>query len=510
MENASFAEKRSPESGNKRKRQSLKFLVLILSFTSLVLQFRLPCFAEDVKQPNVADGFYPSGKEELSEMIDGFIAAAQPRQIEGDIFALISPHAGYGYSGQVAAYGYKLIKEQPYKTVVVIGPGHYFGFSGVSVYRQGVFRTPLGDLEIDQEFAAKLLNRDKQVVFEPKAFEREHSVEVQLPFLQKVLSDFKIVPIVTGDCPLQTCRNFAALLKEAIGDRTDVLVVLSSDLYHGYDYQECEKVDDITLGYLRSMDAEGLYYSLREGESQLCGGFAVVIGLILSGELGHDKLAVLDHTNSARVTDKLSKGIWTVGYASCAIDQEEGDDAMLNKEQRAKLLKIARDSIRVYLESGEKLEVKESDPVLTRDSGVFVTLHKEGRLRGCIGNFTGHDPLYLAVRDMAIEAATGDPRFPPLGLQDIGDIDIEISALSTPEKVESAKEVELGKHGVWIKKGWRGGVFLPQVATETGWSKEEFLSTLCVQKAGIPADSWKDGSADIYTFTAEVFSEKEH
>lgn len=182
---------------------------------------------------------------------------------------------------------------------------------------------------------------------------------------------------------------------------------------------------------------------------------------------------------------------------------------MLNKEQRGKLLKLARDSIRRFLETGKKLEVTESDPALTRDAGAFVTLHKDGQLRGCIGNFTGSDPLYLNIRDMAVEAATGDPRFPPVTLKEMDNIDIEISVLSTPEKVKSAEEVELGKHGVMVKKGFRGGVFLPQVATETGWSKEEFLSTLCAHKAGISADSWKDGSADIYTFTAEVFSERD-
>jgi len=515
-----------PESGSKRKAQSspapklkqsggippsgksLKLLVLSFSFALCVLRFTFAA-ASDIKQPNVSGGFYPSDQKELSDMIDDFVSQAEPEQVEGDIIALISPHAGYGYSGAVAAYGYKLIKGKPYKTVVIIGPGHYYDSSGISVYPQGSFRTPLGDLEIDREFAAKLLDRDEEVFFAPEAFDKEHSIEVQLPFLQRVLSDFKIVPVVTGDLSLGTCRRFAQLLKGAIAERDDVLVILSSDLYHGYDYQECKKVDDLTIGYLERMDAKGLYYALREGQAQLCGGFGVVSGLILSKELGHDKLIVLDQTNSAEVTGRLSKGIWTVGYASCVIDQEEGGPGMLDKEQRGKLLKLARDSIKEFLRTGKKLEVTESDPVLTRDAGAFVTLHKDGELRGCIGNFTGRDPLYINIRDMAVEAATGDPRFPPVTLKEMDDIDIEISVLSTPEKAKSAEEVELGRHGVMVKKGFRGGVFLPQVATETGWSKEEFLSTLCTHKAGISADSWKDGSAEIYTFTAEVFSEKE-
>ncbi len=510
MGSVSSAQPKLPVSGSKNIMKKVLSIIILVSLNCIISLCGEQAHAEQIKQPNVSGGFYPSDQKELSDMIDGLIAEAQPAQIEGDIFALISPHAGYGYSGGVAAYGYKLIKDLPYKTVVVIGPGHYYGSSGISVYPEGVFRTPLGDLEIDREFAAKLLDRDEDLVFEPEAFRKEHSVEVQLPFLQRVLSDFKIVPIVTGDLSLGTCRRFAQLLKGAIAGRDDVLVILSSDLYHGYDYQECKKIDDLTLGLLRNMDAEALYYALREDKVQMCGGFAVVSGLILAKELGHDKLIVLDQTNSAEVTGKLSKGIWTVGYVSCAIDQEEGGgDAMLNKEQRARLLKIARDSIRGHLESGDKLEVRESDPLLIDELGAFVTLHKDGQLRGCIGNFTARDPLYLTVRDMAVAAATEDPRFPPLSLKELDGVDIEISVLSTPEKVKSAEEVELGKHGVMVKKGFRGGVFLPQVATETGWSKEEFLSTLCTHKAGISADSWKDGSADIYTFTAEVFSEKD-
>lgn len=498
MENVNFAVRKLQVSGIRH---------FLFGFWWLALS--VVSYAQDVKQPNVAGSFYPDNPAELSQMIDTFIAAADPKPQEGRIFALISPHAGYGFSGGVAAYGYKLIKDKSYRTVIVIARSHRYGFNGVSVYPEGAFRTPLGDLPVDKEFTKELLYKDKDIFFEPAAFENgEHSLEVQLPFLQKVLSDFKIVPIMMGDCNLATCQKLAGLLKEAIGDRQDVLVVASTDMAHRYDYEVVAIVDNLTLSYLEKMDFEGLYKGFRENKLEMCGMLPVVTALILSKELGHNKLKILKHTDSAEVTGKKIKGIWTVGYASCVIDQEKGEVAMLSKEQRGKLLAIARNSIQTYLKTGKKLELTERDPLLLKEMGAFVTLHKNGELRGCIGNLQGQQPLYLTIRDMAVEAAVGDPRFPPLTLNELKDIEIEISALSPLEKIESVDEIKMGLHGVLLKSGFNSGVFLPQVATETGWSKEDFLSHLC-QKARLPASAWKDKSTEIYIFTAEVFSEKE-
>ena len=182
---------------------------------------------------------------------------------------------------------------------------------------------------------------------------------------------------------------------------------------------------------------------------------------------------------------------------------------MLDKNQRTKLLEIARHSIETYLKTGKKIQLTEQDPLLLKEMGAFVTLSKHGQLRGCIGNLIGKQPLYLTIRDMAIEAATGDPRFPAVDLSEIKELEIEISVLSPLERIESADKIELGKHGVLVKKGFSSGVFLPQVAAETGWSKEEFLSNLCSHKAGLAPDAWKDKSTEIYIFSAEVFSEKD-
>ena len=499
-----------------------KFLASGISFICALvfLCFAATSFAADIKEPNVSGTFYPDNPAELTQVLDDFLALANPQPLTGNIIALISPHAGYGYSGQVAAYGYKLIKNKPFKTVVVIGTSHRYGFSGASVYPEGIFKTPLGDLEIDKEFAQKLLDKDKEIYFEPQAFSKEHSVEVQLPFLQRSLPSFsaeggpaygwKIVPIVMGDCPLYTCRNLANLLKDAIGTRQDVLVVVSTDMYHGYNYEDCEKTDALTLSFIKNMDPEGLYNGLRQGELQLCGGFGVITTLFLAKDLGHNKAVVLNYTNSAVITGNKNQGNWTVGYVSCIIDQEKkGELPMLNKNQKKKLLGLARKSIETYLKTNNKLEVANDDPILAKEAGAFVTLHKSGKLKGCIGNLAGREPVYLIVQEMAIAAATNDWRFSPVELSELKDIEIEISVLSPLERIDNADKIQMGVHGVVIRKGTNSGVYLPQVALDTRWSKEEFLSSLCVDKAGLPADAWKDPSTEIYIFTAEVFSEKE-
>ena len=466
------------------------------------------CIASSIKQPEFTGQFYPQEKNELTKMIDGFFKKADPNPISGDIFMLISPHAGYVYSGQTAAFGYKLIKSKSYKTVIILGTCHHRLFSGAAIYSNGAFSTSLGSIDIDEEFIRKLVGKDPEVFMDESAFSNEHSIEVQLPFIQKVLKGVKIVPVVVGDCSLESCKKIATLLSKAIGRRRDVLVVVSTDLYHGYDFQEADMIDAVTLNLIRKMDYDGLYYALRDEKAQACGGIAIVIALSLTKEQGCKNAQVLNHTNSALVTGKKVKGEWTVGYASCAINYPGGPN-MLNNQQRKRLLEIARQSIQTYLQTGKKLQVAETDPVLNQKMGAFVTLNKHGQLRGCIGNLVGSQPIYSTVLDMAIQASVGDPRFPKLSLSELEDVEIEISVLSPLERINSAEKIELGKHGVLVKKGFNSGVFLPQVATETGWSKEEFLNRLCSDKAGLPENAWKDKNTELYIFNAEVFSEKD-
>ena len=469
-------------------------------------------FAVDLKKASCAGNFYPADKEQLQRTIDDFLSSAVPESPNVRPFAVICPHAGYVYSGPTAACSYKLIKDKPYKTVVIIGCSHRAAFDGIRVYNGPGLRTPLGDVLTDAGFCSELLGKDGRISAGEQAFDGEHCIEVQLPFLQRALKQFRIVPVLMGNVDLPDCRRLAALLREAVVRRDDVLLVLSSDMCHSYDYEETQTADKKTLEAIEKMDPESLYNGLEDGSVQLCGGPAVVTGILLAREMGYGKARVLKYTNSAEVTGIRQKGNWTVGY--CAVFVGSGDNQkegpMFTKEQKKELLRIARESIKFFLEKGARMQLDGgSYPAFREKLGAFVTLRKDSQLRGCIGNMVGIQPLYLTIKDMAVEAAANDPRFEALSLDEFKNVQIEISVLSPLEKVASAEDIVMGKHGVMVRNGFRSGVFLPQVATETGWSREEFLNTLCRQKAGLPAGAWKDKETQLYVFTAEVFSENE-
>jgi hypothetical protein len=310
--------------------------------------------------------------------------------------------------------------------------------------------------------------------------------------------------------------------------------------YHPYD--EANSIDQHTINVLSALKAKELYGEGSLGICELCGLMPVVASLLTAEKLGYNKMKVLRYANSgdtygdkSRVVGYLSAAIYKEGPqpavnspqnpeksaspekmekkedppSPAAAQQKEGELPMLNDAQRKRLLQIARESITSHVRDGTRKAFSESDPVLNKPMGAFVTLRERGELRGCIGNMIGRGPLYQTVADMAIESATGDPRFPALSPSEIGKVDIEISVLSEMKKVKSADEVRIPGHGVMVRRAFASGVFLPQVATETGWSKEEFLSNLCAHKAGLPPDAWKDPRTEIYVFTAEVFGEKE-
>jgi len=474
---------------------------LILSVVSLSLN--VSAFSGEVMKPVVAGSFYPAEPLILAGRIDGYLKQAAPPKIDGDIIALNCPHAGYEYSGPVAAYGYKLISDKKFDTVVIIGLSHHLAFDGVSILESDFYETPLGKVPIDAEFTKRLMKSGKGTVyFEPRAFEDEHSMEVQIPFLQRSLKDFKIVPLVMGKPDYSTCKKLAQALVRTINDSNErVLIVASTDLSHRLAYRDAIAKDQVTLSEIMRFDAERFAVKVSEGECELCGSGPVLSALFAGGELGANRVKVLKYANSGDTAGDKSR---VVGYGSIAIYREEDD--MLNAAQKKRLIEIARQTMEAYIKDGNITEFKEEDPALLRVQGAFVTLHKSGELRGCIGNIIGQEPLYLTVRDMAVESSTRDPRFPPVTASELKDIKIEISVLSEPKAVVKVDEITMGTHGVILKQGFRSAVYLPQVATETGWARDEFLSNLC-RKAGLPPNAWKDKNTELLTFTAQVFNE---
>lgn len=496
--------------------------IKLLTVTGFFLGVMSPLASGDpkIKQPNVSGQFYESDPKRLSAQIDQFLSEADVAPSQKHIDIVISPHAGYIYSGGVAAYGFKAAGRQKYKTVVILAPSHYAGFDGISVWEEGWFQTPLGLAEVDSVFAKKLTGANDKFYFAPQAFSPEHSLEVEIPFLQKTFKDFKIVPVIMGQPGFRLLEDFAAALQDIIGSRQDVLVVVSTDLSHYHDDAFARAMDRRTIEAVKALKADEVWEECRARTMEMCGFVPVTAALLYARQKGLTEAEILRYANSGDVSGDTDR---VVGYAAIVIygknggpqgdvsDQEEaGNAAALTPQQKKRLVDIARQTIERYVRTGEKLDVNDTDARLSAPEGAFVTIHKKGRLRGCIGNILGRQPLYLTVRDMAVSAAAQDPRFPPLRPEELGDIDVEVSVLSKPKAIKDVGEIELGTHGVIVSQGpFHQGVFLPQVATQTGWTKEEFLSQLCAQKAGLPADAWKDPETKIEIFTAEVFSEKD-
>lgn len=475
-------------------------------------------FASDVKQSDLAGSWYPASKQELTKLLQGYLNSANPEKIEGRIFAIISPHAGYQFSAPVAAYGYKFAQNEDVKTVIIIGFSHRKTFDGISIYDKGSFGTPLGEVGVDVNLAASIKEQNKRIRFYPDAFDGENSIEMQIPFIQLVFKNASIVPIAFGTQTYTDAEILADALAKALKDRTDCLIVASSDLSHYHPYDEANLIDKRLITLLKTMKAKEMYEDGRSGRSEACGIMPITATLLTAGKLGYGDIRVLKYLNSGDTSGDKSK---VVGYLSAVIykarqsaidspQKKEREELMLlNDFQKKRLLEIARESITSFVKDGKRKSFTEKDPTLNEPMGAFVTLHENGELRGCIGNMVAQGPLYQAVADMAIEAATGDPRFPVLSKDEIGKVDLEISVLSPLKKISNPGEIKIPGHGVLVRRGFRSGVYLPQVATEAHWNKEEFMTSLCAHKAGIAPDAWKDPSTEIYIFSAEVFGEKE-
>jgi len=473
-----------------------------------------------VRKPVVAGSFYPVDSSNLSSTIDQYLSHVDVK-VEGEMLGVISPHAGYVYSGQTAAFAYKALKDKNKKLVILLGPSHRYYVKSFSIYDEGKWETPLGTVSIDEVFAKKLKSHSELIVNEPEAHSQEHSLEVQLPFLQKVIEDFKIVPIVFNTDQPSTLSVLANVLSDELKNRKDWVIVASSDLYHGEDYNKAKAVTDKVDKYIQRLDYEGLLEydkKMREsGACAACGCSAIAVLLQVMKNFGIAKGKLLERTTSGDVTGETSG--YVVGYGAWVFledkkgkakskKSESGIDFSLTPEDKEKLLAIARETVNEYVGNGKTPEFTVESEVLREKCGAFVTLKKKnGALRGCIGLIIAEKPLYLAIRDMAIAAATQDPRFPPVVSSEIDDIEIEISVLTPMQKVTNADEIKVGRDGLMIRRGFMSGLLLPQVPVEQGWDKKTFLEHTCY-KAGLPSDAWK--SSELWKFQAIVFSEEEH
>lgn len=448
------------------------------------------------RSPAVAGSFYPAGQDELSYQVNKYLKSVPVGSTSGELIALIVPHAGYPYSGQVAAHGYKQLVGKSFERVVLIGSSHKYSFDEIALSGADEFATPLGSIPVDRDFIVKLTKLNSRLVMNDEPHRLEHSLEVQLPFLQTVLRSFKIVPILFGNISLANCQTLAYALNYLVDDRT--LIVVSTDWSHYHPSDLARRLDEQGIREVLAGSLEAFVRDLTEGNSEACGAPGMITALILAPALGVNRTELLKRGNSADTTGDLSN---VVGYAAIALRRVEPS---LPSVARKKLLKIARKTLDNKI-AGKKLPIATPpEPELNEARGVFVSLKKEGKLRGCIGYIVSAQPLFQSVQEMSVAAATNDVRFPPVTRAELSELEIEISVLSRLRKIKAIEEIEVARDGLYILKDGLSGILLPQVPVEWGWDRAEFLRQVCL-KAGLPEDAWAE--ADLYRFSAEVFSE---
>lgn len=264
-----------------------------------------------VRKPVIAGTWYPGKPEELRRMISEFMAKVEVGLIPGELIGLVAPHAGYIYSGQVAAYAYRQIEGRSFETVVVVHPSHRLYVNGYALTAAAFYETPLGQVPLDEEVIAKL---DERLKFTFLRSDQEHSLEIQLPFLQYALGSFKLVPIMMGDQSWGQCQKLASALAEVLRGKKSLLVA-SSDLSHFYSYRMALTLDKVVLSFVENYDPEGLAKAIASGKAEACGGGPIVAVMLASKELGADKAKVLKYANSGDVTGDFGS---VVGYMAAA------------------------------------------------------------------------------------------------------------------------------------------------------------------------------------------------
>jgi AmmeMemoRadiSam system protein B/AmmeMemoRadiSam system protein A len=468
---------------------------------------------KNIRQPVVAGSFYIANPKALAQEIKGYFNNVPADHIISEKpIGLISPHAGYMYSGQVAAFAYKQIEGRHYEAIMILAPSHQAYFPGASLDTKEGYRTPLGVVPVAKEIIKQIFGKSSLITHYPQAHLQEHSLEVQIPFLQTVVKDFKLIPIVMGDQTIETCEMVARALANVIKNH-DVLVVASSDLSHYHPSNMAQSLDQKVIDRINAFDPQGLALDLKLHTTEACGGGPIITALIIGEYLGANKAKVVKYANSGDVSGDYS-GV--VGYAAGVIYKENekqakktgkkevGVDLGLNEQEKELLHRIVKETIKSHLEGKSLPNFHIDSSTLQEQRGAFVSLHKEGMLRGCIGHIRADHPLHATIKEMAIAAAFEDPRFPPLTRKEFDKVDIEISVLTPFKKNTDINAIEVGKHGLYIVKGFNSGLLLPQVATEYGWDRVTFLEHTC-NKAGLHKDAWKEKDTEIYLFSADVF-----
>lgn len=473
-------------------------VILLLSFLSLCISEKggesanqtreVISMEAKIRKPAVAGYFYPGDKETLERYLDELLHGKEKiSKKKNKIRAIIVPHAGYKYSGEVAASVYKQIEGEEYDKVIILCPNHTGPLRGISISPYDYYETPLGKVPVSKD----------KVYFSGDSIEslhiKEHAIEVQLPFLQKVLGDFEIIPIIVGKL---SGREISLLADEIIRELDyKTLLVISTDLSHYHQYEEARRLDLSCIDHILKLEA-------NPSNCEACGIYSITVLMEIARRLNWTP-ELVEYKNSGDVTGNKSR---VVGYAGIVFYQS--DD-----EIGAFLVKLARESIESSL-LGKEMRSWSIYPEIKEKRAAFVTIEKNGELRGCIGHLWPKEALYLSVIENARNAAFRDPRFPPLRREELKEIEIEVSVLDVPEKMsfegweDLLSKIEEGKDGIILVYGSRRATFLPQVWEKLP-EKTLFLERLCL-KAGLPKDCWKWNDIEVYRYRVKAYSERDY
>lgn len=466
--------------------------------------------------------WYPADPVVLTTMLDRMMAGPG-QNTNRTIRGMVVPHAGLSYSGPTAGRAYRLLKGQPVDRIILLGVAHRKRMSGACLSTFDFNATPLGRIELDR-LVINRLARQPGFQVDNDAMIMEHSIENQLPFLQRALEkrDFRLVPILVGHLDESLRTQIVRAIRPLVSDTT--LVIASSDLTHyGQNYGfapftsdvpgQIKKLDMGLIDILIRRDATGLATYRKETGITACGIMPMsVLCELMRPESVTGRLVAYSLSGDREDDYSLS-----VSYGAVVFETTEGGSGMntpetdgpghLTEKHRTFLLQLARRTLKRKL-GGVDMKITPADypPALQEPRSVFVTLRKKGRLRGCIGNLGDPAPLVESVREYAVKAALEDPRFPPVTREELSDITIEISVMTPLKEIPHYRLIRLGVDGVVIRKGYRGAVYLPQVATETGWSLDTLMTNLC-RKAGLPDGAYRSPGAELQVFQAEVFHE---
>jgi AmmeMemoRadiSam system protein B/AmmeMemoRadiSam system protein A len=488
--------------------------IFVIAFSIFSMMKTFPQDKTIDREPVAAGRFYTADKDTLTKEVISLFENCKKSPGSWHVRAIISPHAGYVFSGKIAAEAYSAINRSvEYKNIFIIGSSHVMSFDGASVYNTGDYITPLGKISVNREIANKLILGNKVFNFPTKAHLQEHSIEVQLPFIQYYFRNKpKIVPIIIGTHNEMTVKQISEALRPWF--TADNLFVISSDFAHYPPYSEAVESDKSTALSIISGDTRTFLKTLKLSPedqisglvTRMCGWTSGLMLMYLAENNTRFEYKLIDYCNSG--DSPYGGKAEVVGYNAIALIERNLNSATkpVEKEvisftdkEKNYLFSIVRNSIKSGLEHKHfEFDEKKIPSKFMLPMGAFVTLKINGALRGCIGRFVSSDPLYEAVHESAISSAFGDPRFSPLTGEEYPNTTIEITVLGPLIKINGINEIVLGRHGIYIKKDSRSGTMLPQVATENGWTVEEFLGYTSRDKAGLGWDGWKNAELFIY------------